>query len=130
MKVCATLVDGDLPAVTRWEGGPALTAQRVAIRLHTHLGEQVLDQGLGLPYQTWASTRALDLDEVAAVIRAAVEGARGVVSVTALTVTRSGRTVTVSGAALVEGGATVPISLAMGYDAPTFVDVLPAGAIA
>lgn len=129
MKVCATLVDGDLPAVTRWEGGPALTTQRVGIRLQSHRGEVPLDQSIGLPFGAWMQAPALDTDAVEAEIRAAVEAAPGVVAVEALTVTRAARTLSASGLVRVEGGATVPISLALGPDAPGFVDVLPSGVI-
>lgn len=129
MKVCATLVDGDLPAVTRWEGGPALTSHRLGVRLRTARGEQVLDQAIGLPFAAWMQDRTGDTDAIEAAIRATVETAPGVVAVEALTVTRAGQTLTAVGSVRVEGGAIVPISLALGPDAPTFVDVRPSGVI-
>jgi len=81
MAIDVLLVDGDLPAYTRHAQGPAVTLQRIELRLYTFLGEWILDQAAGLPYLEWIAQKPPQVDQIADVLRAEVETTPGVISV-------------------------------------------------
>jgi hypothetical protein len=56
--------DGDLELPVRLIGGVDLIAQRIRIRLRTHLGEWPLDSEVGLDYAGWAGRVPVPLVEI------------------------------------------------------------------
>lgn len=73
--------DGDLPAFCRVISGRDLIAQRVSIRLKTHLGEWILDPFKGLPFLQWMATKPPDAAAIGAVVRREIETTPGVLRV-------------------------------------------------
>lgn len=104
--------DGDLPLYGRPHTGAELVAQRVRIRLTTHLGEDLRDAGRGLPYVTWLTTKPVSVDAIVARVRREVRETDGVVSVSGWTGTlnRTTGALTVTGSAVTADGAHLEIT--------------------
>lgn len=90
----------DLPAGgTRFITGRELVAQRIRMRLSRFLGEELLNQSLGLPFIEWRTLKPLPIAEIGAVVRREVETIPGVTRVEGWSATFNATTRTV----LVEG---------------------------
>ncbi len=73
---------GDLPAGgTRLITGRELVAQRIRMRLSRFLGEELLNQALGLPFLDWRAIKPPPVAEIGAVVRREVETIPGVTRV-------------------------------------------------
>ncbi len=79
--------DGDLPEFTSLISGVDALAQRLLMRLQTHLGEWFADPTVGLPWRQWAGLRPLPPGLVRARVRAVVESLPGVTAVRDVVVT-------------------------------------------
>jgi len=88
MSMDVQLVDGDLPHFTTHIRGPAVTLQRIEIRLRTFVGEWLLDESQGLPYIEWIAQKPTQVDQISDVLRAEVETTPGVISVDSWVATR------------------------------------------
>lgn len=95
--------DGDIPLYGRPITGAEQVAQRVRIRLGTHLGEDPRDATRGLPYVSWLTTRPVPVTAIVARIRREVADTDGVISVAGWTGTldRDTGALTISGSAVV-----------------------------
>lgn len=105
--------DGDLPLYGRPIMGAEQVAQRVRIRLSTHLGEDLRDASVGLPIVAWLTTKPVAVDAIVARVRREVLETGGVVSVSGWTgsLNRSTGALTVSGSAVVADGARLDITV-------------------
>lgn len=72
---------GDLPHFTRHISGPAVTLQRLALRLKTFLGEWILDASVGIPYLDFIAQKPPRLNEIGAFIRREIETTPGVIAI-------------------------------------------------
>lgn len=88
--------DGDLPVFPRHVTGIRRVAQRVRIRLLTHLGEWIKDTTIGIPYQDWIFDLMDDVPTIGGFIRQTIESIDEVERVDNFTCTKSGETVSVS----------------------------------
>lgn len=104
--------DGDLPLYGRPITGAEQVAQRVQIRLTTHLGEDPRDATMGLPIVAWLTTKPVPVEAIVARIRRVVRETGGVVSVSGWTgdLNRTTGALSVSGQAVVVDGATLDIT--------------------
>jgi hypothetical protein len=88
--------------------GPEYTRQKLAARLKFFLGEWFLDRRLGVPYFKHVFVRNPDLDVIRQMFRKVILGTAGVLGIVddaiTLTYDRVSRSLSVSFAALVEGG--------------------------
>lgn len=73
--------DGDLPARTVMSRGMAITAQRISLRLHRHLGEWFEDTTAGIPWMEWKQAKPFPLADASARLRQTVEETPGVIRV-------------------------------------------------
>lgn len=94
--------DGDLTVPSRLVRGHDLVLQRVRVRLHTHLGEWILDQGVGLPYADWRARKPIPLQEIVAAVRREIVDTPGVLQDLGVSGEVAGRTVRVRGTFLLE----------------------------
>ena len=78
--------NGDIYESTQVVTGDELIAQRIRIRLQTHLGEWLLDTSQGMPYIDWADTLPLPVTEVRQKILDELTTTPGVLTVTSLVV--------------------------------------------
>jgi hypothetical protein len=103
--------DGDLPLYGRPHVGAELVAQRVYIRLTTHLGEGLRDATKGLPYVVWLTTKPVAVDAIVARVRREVRETVGVVSVSDWTgsLNRTTGLLTVTGNAVTADGTHLEI---------------------
>lgn len=105
--------DGDLPLYGWRITGAELVAQRVKIRLGTHLGEDVRNGTVGLPYVEWLSRKPVPVEAIVARLRREVRETRGVLSVSEWTgsLNTSTRTLSITGKALVADGELLDITV-------------------
>lgn len=95
---------GDLRAFNRLASGSDLVAQRIRMRLRTHLGDWLLDSSKGLPWAEWFATKPSPVDEAEARIRTELVSTPGVIRVSAFETAVASRTFTVTATVVTEDG--------------------------
>lgn len=88
--------DGDLPNFTRHASGMEVIAQRVRVRLGTHLGDWPLDTTVGVDWIKHLSQKPVDLPALAAVLSLEILAVPGVTGVQDLTWAQTGTSATIS----------------------------------
>ena len=87
---------GDLPIAPRHVTGIRRIAQKIRLRLLTHLGEWIKDETIGMPYQDWIFDLMEDVPTIGGFIRQTIESVPGVDRVEGFTATKAGETISVS----------------------------------
>jgi len=82
----ARLVDGDLPEFTSFISGPDAVAQRVWMRLNTHLSEWFADPTRGMPWVNWQRLKPLPPALVRSRVRETVATVPGITTIRDVTV--------------------------------------------
>lgn len=105
--------DGDMRAPARWLDGVDQIIQRISIRLRTNRGEHPEVEDFGLPHERWiVSPSQATPAIVASAVRAQLQQDPAVISIGAITFTRSGTEITLTMAFTVsEAGITTTLSL-------------------
>lgn len=99
----------DLPSFTRHEAGEAIIAQRVRVRLLTHLGDWPLDTTVGIDWQGFLGRKPVDLASMAAGIAVEVLGVPGVAQVNDLEWSQDGGSATISANIVTDLGLSLPL---------------------
>ena len=122
--------DGDLRDFNRLVSGRDLTAQRIRVRLRTHLGDWLLDASQGLPWATWMSTKPAPILEMEATVRLTIAGTPGVRQILEFSSSLDDRTMTVTATVDTDDGQLDVSTRAAPDDRNFWVMVRNSGAIA
>lgn len=104
-------VTGDLPDFNRHVVGAELTAQRISVRLQTHVGDWKLERTAGVPWLEILTTKPVDLPALATALAVEVRATPGVGAVTDLSWEQDGRQVEVSMTAIADTGEAIAVAV-------------------
>lgn len=121
-------VTGDLPDIALHGTGPVLTAQRIKVRLETHLRDWKLDKDEGIDWISILGAKPVDAESLATTIAVEARSTPGVRSVSDLSWEQVGRTVSVSMRATADEGDTFVVTATpAGLDGNPSITIMFAG---